>query len=115
MGNETFGSAFEHFICNEIIAHCNYSGLNYPVSYWRTTSQFEVDFILGDHEAAIEVKGTQQAGPHHVRGLLAFREEYSSKQSIVVSCDPRPRRMGEIWVLPWEDFLKQLWSNKIMA
>ena len=114
MQSESFGRAFEHFILQEILAHSHYSGLHYPVSYWRTASGIEVDFILGDHEVAVEVKGTQQVGSRHTKGLLSFSEEYRTKERIVVSCDLRPRRMGEILILPWEDFLKRLWSGKII-
>lgn len=57
-GSEVFGNAFEHFIYQEIYAHSSYSGLDYTVSYWRTTSQIEIDFVLGDNEVAIEIKSS---------------------------------------------------------
>ncbi|MBI5554480.1 MAG: ATP-binding protein, partial [Elusimicrobia bacterium] len=38
MHSEAFGKAFEHFMFQEIYAHSKYSGLDYPVAYWRTTS-----------------------------------------------------------------------------
>ena len=75
----------------ELSAHSRYSGLGYSLSYWRIASQLEVDFILGDHEVAVEVKGTENAQPHHFRGLAAFGEEYRARRRILVSCDPRPR------------------------
>jgi len=113
-GNETFGKAFEHFIYNEIHAHSHYSGLHYPVSYWRTASQIEVDLILGDHEVAIEVKSTNNVNPRHLRGLTAFAEEYKVKKQIVVSTDPFPRKIGKTLILPWQDFLNQLWAGEIL-
>lgn len=113
--SEAFGRAFEHFIYQEIAAHSRYSGLNYPVSYWRTTSQLEVDFILGDHQAAVEVKGTEQAASQHLRGLKAFREEYRTKHAIVVSMDPRPRVVDGVMILPWATFLKKLWAGEIVS
>ena len=48
--SENFGKAFEHFIYQEMSAHSRYSNLHYPIAYWRTASQLEVDFVLGDHE-----------------------------------------------------------------
>lgn len=113
-GSETFGNAFEHFIYNEIYAHSNYSGLDYSICYWRTTSQIEVDFILGDHEVAIEVKSTNNATPRHTKGLKSFAEEYHVKSLILISNDPFPRQMGEVMVLPWQVFLKQLWNGEII-
>ena len=114
-GSELFGRAFEHLIFMELSAHCRYSGLGYPLAYWRTASQLEVDFILGDHEVAVEVKGTANAQPHHFRGLAAFGEEYQTQRRILVSCDPRPRLTEQgIEILPWRVFLEDLWSNRII-
>ena len=114
-GSEAFGKAFEHFIYQEIYAHSHYSDLNYPIYYWRTASQIEVDFILGDHEAAIEVKSTNMVSPRHFKGLKSFEEEYKVKKMIVVSTDTYPRQIDNILVLPWQVFLKQLWGGDLMA
>lgn len=114
VGSEAFGSAFEHFIYQELYAHSNYSARDYAISYWRTTSQLEVDFILGDHEVAVEVKGTNNIQTRHLKGLKSFSEEYTVKKLIVVSNDPRARIIGDVTVLPWEQFLQQLWEGKII-
>jgi len=115
MGSELFGRAFEHFLFMELSAYASYSGLHYSISYWRTASQLEVDFILGDHEVVIEVKGTSSAQPQHLKGLIAFGEEYRSRRRILVSCDPQPRSvMAKIEILPWKTFLEDLWSGKII-
>lgn len=112
--SEAFGRAFEHFLWQELAAHSRYSGLNYPVAYWRTASQLEVDFILGDHHTAVEIKGCELVSPHHLRGLKAFREEYKLKNCIVVSMDPKPRLVDGISILPWKIFLEKLWSGEII-
>lgn len=114
-GSESFGKAFEHFIYHEIYSHSHYSDLNYQVSYWRTASQVEVDFILGDHETAIEVKSTEMANPRHFKGLKSFSEEYKVKRSILVSNDPTPRKIGDILILPWKVFLEKLWAGEIVG
>jgi uncharacterized protein len=115
MGSESFGKAFEHFIYLELYAHSKYSDLNYPISYWRTASQIEVDFILGDHEVAIEVKSTDMVSLRHIKGLKSFAEEYPVKKLIVVSNDPYPRQIDTITVLPWKIFLDQLWAGEIIS
>ena len=74
MGSEAFGLAFKHFIYQEIYAYSNYSGLKYPIHYWLTASQLEVDFILGDHEVDLEIKATQNANPRHAKELKSFAE-----------------------------------------
>jgi predicted AAA+ superfamily ATPase len=114
-GSEVFGKAMEHYICMELCAHARYSGLRYPVTYWRTASQLEVDFILGDHEVAVEVKSAELVQTHHVRGMRAFKEELHARRYIVVSLDPEARRCEDgIEILPWERFLKDLWDGRVM-
>lgn len=115
MGSESFGKAFEHFIYQEIYAHSSYSYLNYALSYWRTASQLEVDFILGDHEVAVEVKSTSAAHPRQMQGLKRFAEEYQVKKLILVSNDPFPRQVENVLVLPWRTFLDQLWAGTIIS
>jgi len=114
-GSELFGRAFEHYIWMEITAHSSYSELFYPISYWRTASGFEVDFILGDHEISIEVKSTELANTTHLKGLRRFKEEYTVLRSILVSRDLQPRLTeDQIEILPWQEFLNRLWSGEII-
>lgn len=112
--SENFGRALEHFVLQELIAHSHYSGKDYKISYWRSTSGFEVDFILGDHEVAIEVKGSLEVQSGHLKGLQAFNEEYQTKRSIIVSLDLKPRLISKIEIIPINDFLKELWAGKIL-
>jgi len=115
-GSELFGRAFEHYIWMEITAHASYSEMFYPISYWRTSSGFEVDFILGDHEIAIEVKTAELANSTHLKGLRKFKQEYSGRRSILVSLDSTPRKtQDQIQILPWQVFLEQLWQGKILG
>lgn len=114
-GSESFGKAFEHFIYQEIQAHRSYSDLNYDFHYWRTTSGTEVDFILGDHEIAVEVKSTSQVNSRHLNGLRQFAEDYQAKHLILVSNDPLPRKVEKISVLPWQIFLEKLWGGDLLS
>jgi predicted AAA+ superfamily ATPase len=115
IGTEAFGNAFESFIFQELMAHRHYSGLEYSISYWRTSSQLEVDFILGKHEVAVEVKSGSKIGKHHLNGLKAFMEEYEVKKAIVVCNEPLPRLVDNIEILPWQIFLERLWSGELMG
>ena len=114
-GTELFGRAFEHFILMEIWAHSEYSGKHYPVFYWRTSSQIEVDVVLGDHEVAIEIKGTGEARDYHLKGIRAFKDDYVCRHYIAVSLDRQPRKTSDgIEILPWRVFLDRLWGGKIV-
>lgn len=114
-GTEAFGNAFESIIFQELRAHRHYSGLDYPISYWRTSSQFEVDFILGRHEVALEVKSSNKISNKHLNGLKAFMEEYKVKKAIVVCNEPMPRLVENIEILPWNIFLERLWKGEIIG
>ena len=114
-GSELFGRALEHFIYMEILAHSSYSEFNYPIAYWKTASGFEVDFVLGDHEIAIEVKSSSSANDNHLKGLRRFKDDYTLKKAYLVSLDEKPRKTADnIIILPWQEFLDQLWNRKII-
>ena len=115
-GSELFGKAFEHLIYMESIAHSGYSEINYPIVYWKTASGFEVDFVLGNHEIAIEVKGTDMVTNRQMKGIRAFKEEYHAGSYIVVSMETTPRRTEDgIEILPWQILLDRLWNNEIIG
>lgn len=112
---EHFGRAFEHFIFMELRAHRSLSELHYAINFWRTKSGLEADFVLGDGQVAIEVKGTQRVERSELRPLIAFREEYAPRQVIVV-CNERMERVHDgIRILPWRVFLRELWGGKIIS
>lgn len=111
---EEFGKAFEHFMLMEINAYRSYSSKTFKLNFWRTKSGLEVDFILGSGEVAIEVKGTKRVDKNSLKGLAAFREEYSPKRAIVVCNEKQKRIYKNIEITPWNDFLKQLWKGNIL-
>lgn len=109
-----FGKAFEHFIFMEIIAHRSYNELNYEIHFWRTKSGIEVDFILGEGEIAVEVKGSNRIDNRDLYGLKAFGEDNNPKKSIIVCNEQSERLVRNIHIMPWRHFLKQLWNNEII-
>ena len=50
------GKSFEHFLLMELIAFRSLNRKKFPLTYWRTKTGLEVDFILGNADVAIEVK-----------------------------------------------------------
>lgn len=112
-GSEPYGKAFEHFIFTELAAHSSYSGQRYEIRFWRTKSGLEVDFILGEGAVAIEAKASDRVDSRHLRPLRAFIEEHAPRAAFVVSNEPVERLVAGIRIVPWRDFLKNLWSGKI--
>ena len=116
VGTPEFGHSFEHYILMELKAYQAYRNPELDIRYWRTSTGFEVDFILGDMNVAIEVKGTQRVHSGHVRGLKALLEEHSVERAIIVSLEKEPKRLeSSLEVLPWQLFLEALWSGELVS
>jgi predicted AAA+ superfamily ATPase len=115
-GNEA-GESFEHFILTELIAYQGLNEIDTPVNYWRSKSGHEVDFVLNRGNVAIEVKISSDVDLSDLRGLVAFCEDYQPDYALVVCQAPRKRLIAtvgktKIEVLPWRDFLQNLWDGK---
>jgi predicted AAA+ superfamily ATPase len=112
IGTPEFGKAFEQFILMELKAYQAYKNPELDIRYWRTSTGFEVDFILGDMNVAIEVKGAQRVHSSHTKGLRALLEEHTVKRAVIVALEKHPKRLdAAIEVLPWQVFLETLWSG----
>jgi uncharacterized protein len=108
--SELFGKALEHFIALELRAWISYRRVDLPLSYWRSTSHFEVDFILGN-KFALEVKATDLVSDKHLKGLRALKEEGVVQNYLIVSLDDTPRKTEDgVLIIPWKLFLKKLWE-----
>ena len=113
-GSADFGKAFEHLIIQEIIAYLRYSENENQLSYWRTSSGYEVDAVIGKAKVAIEIKSSKEVQSNHTKGLKAFIEEFPETRSIIVSLDKNYRLMNGLEIIPAELFLKKLWSGEIV-
>ncbi|MCY4486578.1 MAG: AAA family ATPase [Deltaproteobacteria bacterium] len=107
-GTTEYGEAFESFLFQEISAYCDYHLLGLP-KYWRSRSQFEVDFVVG--RLAVEVKAKRTVSNRDLRGLQALRQENILSHYVVVSLEPAARRVDGIDILPWREFLTRLWGG----
>jgi predicted AAA+ superfamily ATPase len=109
-GSPEFGECFETYIAGELRTYCDYHSLP-DITYWRSKSGYEVDFVITD-QTAIEVKASKNIAPHDLRGLKALQEEKVLKRYLVVCLEKNERKMGSIQVLPWEIFLVRLWAGE---
>ena len=105
-----FGAAFETWLLHELIAYRDYVSGD-SVKFWRSTSGFEVDFILGDH-TAVEVKAKDNVSASDLKSLVALAEEQRLKRYLCVCLEPRPRQVNGISVLPYREFLNALWDGE---
>jgi len=108
-GTREYGEALETWLLHELVSWRDYVS-GEPLSFWRSTSGFEVDFLIGDH-TAVELKASANVSPQDLRSLRALAEERVFKRLLCVSLEPRARRVGEITLLPLARFLEQLWGG----
>ena len=106
-----FGEFFEHFIFLELRSWIDYTKPAAELEYWRSTSGFEVDFVLNG-KIAIEVKSTSRVTDSHLKGLNALREEKICTSFILVANEPERRNFDGIEIIPWREFLKDLWNDR---
>lgn len=109
-GTPEFGEAFETVLMHELVSYSDYIS-GEPLGYWRSTSGFEVDFILGDH-TAIEVKAKENLSAPDLKSLRALAEEKRLKRYICVSLEPRRRNLENLTILPFREFLEALWGHE---
>jgi predicted AAA+ superfamily ATPase len=113
--SEAYGRALEHLIYLELRAYLDYRRLEHPLSYWRSRSQYEVDFVIGD-DVAVEVKSKSRVSPRDYKSLSALAEEVPLKRRIVVCGEKLLRRADDgTEIMPTAHFFEQLWSGALVA
>ena len=110
-GTPEYGEAFETYLFHELISYRDYVSVE-PLSYWRSTSGFEVDFIIGDH-TAVEIKAKANISSRDIKSLQALSEEQRLKRYFCVSLEPRRRRVDSVVIVPYREFLDMLWGGEI--
>jgi len=113
-GTPEFGKAFEHYILMELKAYQAYRNPEIDIRYWRTSTGMEVDFILGEMDVALEIKGSRRVHEGDLKGLTALLTEHKVRHPLLISLEREPRKMGaKVRALPWEIFLRELWSGAL--
>lgn len=115
---EEGGPLMETFLLNEIRAYISYEKLHYPLYFWSSHDQVEVDFFCETQKGfvAIEVKSASVWDKKFNKGLRRLRDETGKNkvQCIGVYLGKRPLLLDGIKVFPLIDFLKRLWEGKII-
>ena len=118
VGTIEFGKMLEQAIFLELRAYLDYHQSEKKLEYWRSTSQFEVDFLIYEkmnEMVAIEVKANANPSAKDFKGLLALEQDVPLKKKIVVCNTSTPRKTKEgVEVLPIMHFLEKLWSGKLV-
>jgi uncharacterized protein len=110
LGTPEFGEALETYLMHELTSHSDYVSQE-PLSYWRSTTGFEVDFIIGDH-TALEIKAKENVSSQELKSLWALAEEKQLKRYLCVSLEPHARKVEGVSILPVSEFLEALWGGE---
>lgn len=113
-GNTDFGKSFEHWVLMELLNYRRYRSPDVDITFWRTSTGHEVDFVVGDMQLAIEVKSAARVHEGDLGGLKALRESHKTKHALVVCSESAPRTVDGIEIVPWRVFLDRLWDGELV-
>jgi len=108
------GSLLEGLVAQHLRAWISYrrsnQGDSIELSYWRTSSGNEVDFVLYGPKSfqAIEVKASQRLRPEYFSGLRSFKEDYPQAELTLVYGGTTTEVHHGIRCVPIVNFLKTL-------
>jgi predicted AAA+ superfamily ATPase len=110
-GTYAYGLAFEHFIVLEAHRLSRYLRKDYRFSYLRTKDDAEIDLVVerpGAPIALVEIKSSERAADKDARALERLAKAFGKTETFLFSRDPRPRRIGSVLALPWEQGLSEI-------
>ena len=114
-GSPEYGLALEQLVFLELRAAVDYQRQEVSLSYWRTRTGVEVDFLLDDH-TAIEVKATRRVSSKDLRPLRTLAEELAPRRRLLVCREPYARKTEDgIEILPLRNFCEQVWSGELFG
>lgn len=109
------GAALETLVYQELRALNHLLDWGFEISYWRTHTGDEVDFVLYGEKGlfAIEVKLTNRVRPEDLKGLRSFQGDYPKSQAILLYTGDRELRIDNCAIIPVAKFLKN--PDKFLA
>lgn len=107
---EAEGPALEGLVAQHLRAWSAYRSVPVELSYWRTRSGVEVDFVVygPDTFVAIEVKNTRAVRPRDLTGLKAFREDFPEARVLLLYRGSERLVRDKVPCLPVDGFLRTM-------
>lgn len=111
---EIEGAALEGLVAQHLKAWIDYSSEIHTLSFWRTRSGVEVDFIVYGPKGfwAIEVKNTKHISSLDTKGLESFLSDYPMAKGLLLYRGEEYLQIKNVLCIPCVDFLKQLTPNQ---
>jgi len=116
IGDEERGHLLETYLLHELRAWIERSGCGGELSYWRTPSGSEIDFVWtrGKRSVGIEAKASGRWRGEDGRALKQRIETGKLRAGFGVYRGERALRDGPLWVLPASEFLERLGRGEIL-
>ena len=109
----------ETFLLGEMRAYLAYSGLGYPLYYWRNYQGTEVDVLCETVTGfvALEIKASSRWERRFNRGMHKVRDSMGASKTccIGVYLGERESLVDDVRVYPVQSFLERLWNGEIFA
>jgi uncharacterized protein len=107
---EVSGVALESLVAQHLRAWIDYSVSDATLSYWRTKSGNEVDFVIYGKTGfwAIEVKNARRVHSSDLGGLRAFRVDYPEARVALIHRGPERLVIDGVPCIPAKEFLATL-------
>lgn len=114
---EEMGTIFETYLLHEIRAYLRYTDRNYPIYFFRTFDDVEVDLLFESARGmvAIEFKASKTWRGEYNRGFRRIKTEFDSVDCIGVYTGERRMKQEGVTVYPYREFLEGLWEEKLIV
>jgi predicted AAA+ superfamily ATPase len=115
--SDWLGYLMETWIGHELRAYLDLHEKKGILSYWRTPSGTEVDFVWsdGDQHVLIEVKAARKFRNEHLSAIRSFTESKTVKRSFVVYLGSDSLKVDDTLILPATEFLKRLSDGQVIG
>ncbi|MCY4305400.1 MAG: DUF4143 domain-containing protein [Aestuariivita sp.] len=118
VGDEERGSLLETLILNEVRAHLSYTGLRYPLHFWRDHHGAEVDILTetATGYVAIEIKATTRWDRRFNRGLHKVKSHLGTGKTKcdAIYLDEHEALVDDVKILPVQVALDKVWNSKLL-
>jgi predicted AAA+ superfamily ATPase len=117
LGDEERGALMETYLLHELRAHLNRTSCGGALTYWRTPSGSEVDFVWSRASKAvgIEVKAARRWRREDGAALAALAAEGRLQRAFGVYLGEEALRVGAVRVLPLRAFLAALREGEVVG
>lgn len=111
-GTSLYGQYFEAFVINEIYRFNSYSGKDFRLSHYQTSTGQEIDLILskGMKDILVEIKSTRSVDPVEVEKVANISKGFKNAKIYYISQDTIASEIAGIHCRHWKDFIDEVFG-----